>query len=289
MNKHCVHINFIKTLFLLIFFGIFTSEAEPFDSIGIEVKDGKKYIKHKIESGETLFRLTKKYGVSIDELKKVNPELEKGLKLGSVIRIPKNTGSKSAETKSEISQNDNYHTVVSGEGLTAIAKKYNMTLDELMKLNSLTDKNVKIGQKLKVNKPKEEVNSKPTLHEEIKNTSVKVSKPSKSTSSKLIDTLNVKKYKKFEGGNNKNFQTGIASVILDDKGDSFEALYNDCEVGQFINVKNLQNDERVFVKVVGKLTNNSDDKLIIQLSPKAMERLQSSDTKIAVEVSYIAP
>lgn len=48
--------------------------------------------------------------------------------------------------------NDNpiYHTVLKGETLYRIAKKYNMTVDELLKLNNLTSTTIRKGQKLRV-------------------------------------------------------------------------------------------------------------------------------------------
>jgi LysM repeat protein len=47
------------------------------------------YIRHKVEKGETLYRLSVKYGVSVEEILKCNEGLDLGLKEGSVIRIPR--------------------------------------------------------------------------------------------------------------------------------------------------------------------------------------------------------
>ncbi len=47
------------------------------------------YIRHKVEKGETLYRLSVKYGVSVDDILKCNDGLDLGLKEGSVIRIPR--------------------------------------------------------------------------------------------------------------------------------------------------------------------------------------------------------
>ena len=44
------------------------------------------------------------------------------------------------------------HEVVKGDTLYSISKKYNLTIDELMKLNNLSGNQVSIGQKLKVTK-----------------------------------------------------------------------------------------------------------------------------------------
>lgn len=49
---------------------------------------GDKFLKHKVESGETLYSLSVKYSVSIDDIKKYNPELKEGLKAGQELKIP---------------------------------------------------------------------------------------------------------------------------------------------------------------------------------------------------------
>ncbi|MFT5266484.1 MAG: LysM repeat protein [Polaribacter sp.] len=52
--------------------------------------------------------------------------------------------------KSTIVTTERYHTVNSGETLYGISKKYNLSVDKLKALNSLTSNNLDIGQKLLV-------------------------------------------------------------------------------------------------------------------------------------------
>ena len=55
-----------------------------------EEKEGQDRFKyHQVEPKETLFSLAKKYGITIDEIKAANPDLRRGLKAGTTIRIPK--------------------------------------------------------------------------------------------------------------------------------------------------------------------------------------------------------
>lgn len=53
------------------------------------------YIRHKVEKGETLYGLSVKYGVSVDDILKCNEGLDLGLKEGAIIRIPKKSNAKS--------------------------------------------------------------------------------------------------------------------------------------------------------------------------------------------------
>src|SRR5688572_32957057 len=46
---------------------------------------------HKVAAGETLYSLSRKYGVSVAELTKANPEVKAGLKVGQVVKIPSKT------------------------------------------------------------------------------------------------------------------------------------------------------------------------------------------------------
>ena len=45
---------------------------------------------------------------------------------------------------------EQFHIVVKGDTAYNIAKRYNLTVEQLKKLNSLTDINIKLGQKLRV-------------------------------------------------------------------------------------------------------------------------------------------
>lgn len=56
---------------------------------GVAVIDRENQIEHVVESGETLTGLSKKYGISIDEIKMSNEALnKKGLKIGQILKIP---------------------------------------------------------------------------------------------------------------------------------------------------------------------------------------------------------
>ena len=48
----------------------------------------QKFISHTVARSETLYGLSKQYGVTVDDILKANPELTNGLKHGMVIRIP---------------------------------------------------------------------------------------------------------------------------------------------------------------------------------------------------------
>ena len=51
------------------------------------VSDTSNYKLHKVEKGQTLYSISKQYGVSVDKIKFLNPELKEGLKEGQIIKI----------------------------------------------------------------------------------------------------------------------------------------------------------------------------------------------------------
>lgn len=92
---------------------------------------------HTVEKGETYYSISKKYGITIDELCSKNGLSQNDTLLpGKVLNIP------SAPLT---------YTVQKGDTISKIAKEYNISVDELLKMNGLEKSSVlKIDQVLKV-------------------------------------------------------------------------------------------------------------------------------------------
>ena len=88
-----------------------------------------------VKSGDSLYSIAKKYGISVDELKRANGLTTNNLSIGQTLVIP--------ESKSEIG-----YVVKAGDSLYSIAKKYGISVDELKKANGLITNNLSIGQEL---------------------------------------------------------------------------------------------------------------------------------------------
>jgi len=112
-----------------------------------------KAITHKVKSGESLFLIAQNYNVSVDELKKQNSLTDGKIKSGQEIKInqPSETLANVAETAKPVSTSKTVtHKVKSGESLFLIAQNFNVSVDELKKLNNLTDGKIKPGQEIRV-------------------------------------------------------------------------------------------------------------------------------------------
>ena len=105
---------------------------------------------YKVKKGETLSDIAEKNNVSVAELKSINNLHTSSLRAGQQLQLAgKDTQSeKEAVTKAEKTI---VHKVESGESLYVIAKKYNVAIDELKRLNNLEDGKIKPGQSLSVN------------------------------------------------------------------------------------------------------------------------------------------
>jgi len=85
----------------------------------------------------------------------------------------------------------------------------------------------------------------------------------------------------------KKIETGIAELIdVPDNSGKFLALHRSAPVGTLVLVKNLTNNQSIWVKVIGRLP-NGDGKVIIKLSPKAFEKLNAVDKRVRAEISYL--
>ena len=125
--------------FLFILFFLFSSLitfAQPESAQKVTV-DGISYYKHVVVSGNTIYGLQKEYGVSVEEIMKLNPELESGLKVGQEVLIPivNTPEQKTVEYK-----------VKKKETLYGLSRKFNLSIDELIRLNPSLHEGLKKGQ-----------------------------------------------------------------------------------------------------------------------------------------------
>ncbi len=104
------------------------------------VKSDELEYLYTVKSGDSLYKIAREYNTTVDELMKLNNLSSISLSIGQTLKIPQIT----------TSAQDNYYTVKSGDNLYKIASKYNTTVNNLVKLNNLSNTTLSIGQKLKL-------------------------------------------------------------------------------------------------------------------------------------------
>lgn len=114
---------------------------------------------HVVRRGENLSLIARRYNITVYELMRINQLSRRSiLKVGQRLMLKEQSGSlesssrKSARKVVVVSKVQPIsHTVRAGENLTLIAKKYEVSVDQLKKQNKLKSGHVMVGQKLKLN------------------------------------------------------------------------------------------------------------------------------------------
>jgi membrane-bound lytic murein transglycosylase D len=140
---------------------------------------------HKVRSGESLSTIAQKYGISVNNLKKWNNLRSDHIQAGKNLKVTAPVGdtehrpvpatssttviasnkplpaeksqpvvAKSTSAKNVVAQNtgnnSGVHIVDNGDTLWGIAKRYNMSVEQLKKLNNIKDNKLTLGQKIVV-------------------------------------------------------------------------------------------------------------------------------------------
>jgi LysM repeat protein len=103
-----------------------------------------------VKKGETLSGIAEKNNVSVADLKSLNNLRSSDLKLGQQLHLSGKAAQPEKEAVVKV-EKAIVHKVESGESLYVIAKKYNVAIDELKRLNNIEDGKIKPGQSLNVN------------------------------------------------------------------------------------------------------------------------------------------
>ncbi len=108
-------------------------------------------LQYKVKNGDTLYSISKKFGVSVDQVKQINNLQSSKLKKNQILSISTNKSSKViAKAKSKPA----YYTVRKGDTLSKIAQKTHHPMKQIMALNHINNKSLRVGQKLVLAKSK---------------------------------------------------------------------------------------------------------------------------------------
>ena len=162
--------------------------------------DGKICYSHIVLERQTLYSISKAYGVTLEDIYRFNPTVkEVGLKKNSIIIIPSQDAIKSSvtvqmpeptktpeatkeepavkrpekprqapEVKAPVKEKTKrIHIAKWYEDLDVIAEQYGVTVDDIMKANNLTGRKLVKRQKLIIPYPGEEIDTKPAVAAEV--------------------------------------------------------------------------------------------------------------------------
>jgi membrane-bound lytic murein transglycosylase D len=111
------------------------------------VADGRS---HTVEAGESLWRIARRYGVSVAALQEANGMRDETIRPGQTLRLPGGASS-SAPAAAAAARAAAEHVVESGETLWGIARRYSVSVDSLRTANGLaSEAALQPGQKLRI-------------------------------------------------------------------------------------------------------------------------------------------
>ena len=110
-----------------------------------------------VQSGDTLYKIAKKYGMTVNQLMAINKLEGTTLRVGQVLKVTSGGGDSSVINLGVSCYGEGYkeptyitYVVKKGDNLYNIARDYGTSVDNLIKLNNLTNNNLSIGQVLKI-------------------------------------------------------------------------------------------------------------------------------------------
>jgi len=153
--------------------------------VGPVAKDNPagSFVTHEVLPKQTLYSLSRQYGVSVDELIANNPESKSGLTVGMLLKIPVKTPPVTKQTvkapvptppvvtkpapkvekeeKAEAPKRT--HVVQRKETLYSISRQYDISVEELTRANNITS--IKVGQELIIPMPQKQEQIETTIEE----------------------------------------------------------------------------------------------------------------------------
>ena len=287
--------NYRLTLLIAFFFTWqFSSEASTLDSLGLKKENNKTFLLFKVGPKQSLFSILKRYNLSLTEFKAANSSVEIPVKTGEIVYIPLHYLDEStslpkvadekapADKAKDAPKETKLHIVGPKQGLLSVANLYKVTMADLRKWNNLKSDRLQEGQRLVVTDP---ADANSTISVDKANLLPAKNETKSDPASSPIAENPVKE--KGPEDIKKKIETGIAELIdVPDNSGKFLALHRTAPIGTLVLVKNLTNNQSIWVKVIGRLP-NGDNKVIIKLSPKAFEKLNAVDKRVRAEISYL--
>jgi LysM repeat protein len=287
--------------------GTARSAEARFDSVGTETVNGKVYILHKVNPGQTMYAVMRRYKTTIQAIKDANPGIDDQLKYDQVIRVPYVAPQgKKQVAKEEVKEQkpkeekvttttpekaapaaSGIHKVEAGQTLYSIAVKNGVLMADIRRWNNMTSDNVMLGQELIVSesaylarRPSEVVTTNNDVSDSARAKAAVPQKVVKPVEAPMPTAPMAGK---------KMRETGLAEVIDTDESTSkFLALHRSAPIGTLVQVKNEYNQQTLWVKVIGRIPNTSvNEDIVIKLSARAFERLSPDTRRFRAEINYI--
>lgn len=267
--------------------------------------------KHTVKEKETLFGISKMYGVKVDDLKKWNNNIAT-VKIGQIINVKDPLVQKSAdiaktntdkketakkemavipvqnkvEVKSDVKEKPlPAKTEIKPKSITDTKPESKNQAKPEAKAETITTEKASVNNDRSDAKPEESIATKPAKTDKTESTqkNMVLDNEQKSVTSKPdVKNSNGSVVREYN-------ETGMAAWIKDGSlnQNKYYALHRTAPLGTIVKVNNRMNGDYVFVKVVGQLPDTGDnDKQIIKISEAAARKIGAVNEHFQVELSY---
>ena len=256
-----------KVLFvaMLVAAVVFNATARP-----------ERETRHVVKKGETLYSISREYGVKLKDILNANPSLtaKTNIKAGQKLVIPGKTVA-SVNSHSDTAYQISVHKPSAIKAVPSTPETPYKDEDNKTRTTVPVSTDNAMAS---VNSDQPIINSTPPAAAYSVRTST-----SNSTDYPAV-------YGQYSAHGYKLNRTRGAANFLEDNtsGNPYLALYSNAETGSVIKVTNLMNKRTVYVKVVGRVpANDASKEVILKLSNKVARELGALDAKFLVEVSGV--
>lgn len=105
---------------------------------------------HKVQEGDTLYSISRRYNVDMDEIMAINGLGSTILTLGQELIIPVENSNENSYGDLPVDNNYIEYSVQPGDTLYSIAKRYEVNINDLMSYNNLSNTILRIGQIIRI-------------------------------------------------------------------------------------------------------------------------------------------
>ena len=237
---------------------------------------------HTVAPGEGLFSISKKYGVTVDNIVTWNHLSSSAINVGQTLVVSAPVDNKPASQLPTGSLKTTTHTVEAGEGLYGISKKHGVSVEEIKKWNNMTSNDLYVGQELIV-KSGEAPKSAPLRTVEPKATPTTTAKTPPATAvnhlKKIITTESTTP-------SNRKEETGTVSLTaLPQYNERFSyGLHKTAPIGTIVKVTNKNTGKIHWVRIMGVL--DASETAVMKVNQAVLDNVGEGDTSFEAEISY---
>jgi LysM repeat protein len=253
----------------------------PTDSIEVTVDgNGTKFLHHIVKQGQTLYSISKYYGLDAVDLTYYNPTLASGMQLGQKLKVPIGghdikwqKDSKSIKWR----MIEVVYIVKPKDTVFKIAKTYfKMPVEVFREMNNLKNDVLEIGTKVVVG------------WIDIDGLSQKAGVRAWLPISLYPSYKKMRMaYIQSKDGKKEIKEKGPATWNKNSHSDNLYALHKDAPIGTILKITNPLNNRTLYVKVVGRLqTAGYGYDTILVLSPVAAKALAGVNRNFRVNITY---